>query len=124
MTCAQFVRYVLEKEGDVGDVIAESARAVPYLPPPGFWKKVREACGEYGALLIFDELPTGLSKTGRMFACDHDNVVPDILVLGKALGGGILRLQQFSQNRNWTLPQIMRLATTPMKKILSPHRLR
>ena len=90
MTCANFVRYVLEKEGDVAAVIAEPARAVPYIPPPGFWQSVREACDEYGALLIFDEIPTGLGKTGKMFACDHDEVVPDILVMGKALGGGIL----------------------------------
>ncbi len=90
MTCAQFVRYVLEKEGDVAAVIAEPARAVPYIPPPGFWQSVREACDQHGALLIFDEIPTGLGKTGRMFACDHDDVVPDLLVMGKALGGGIL----------------------------------
>lgn len=90
MTCAQFVRYVLEKEGDVAAVIAEPARAVPYIPPPGFWQAVREACDDHGALLIFDEIPTGLGKTGRMFACDHDDVVPDILVMGKALGGGIM----------------------------------
>ncbi len=90
MTCANFVRYVLEKEGDVAAVIAEPARAVPYLPPPGFWASVREACTDHGALLIFDEIPTGLGKTGRMFACDHDDVAPDILVMGKALGGGIL----------------------------------
>ncbi len=90
MTCANFVRYVLEKEGDVAAVIAEPARAVPYLPPPGFWQEVREACNDHGALLIFDEIPTGLGKTGRMFACEHDEVVPDILVMGKALGGGIL----------------------------------
>ena len=90
MTCASFVRYVLEKEGDVAAVIAEPARAVPYIPPPGFWQAVREACNEHGALLIFDEIPTGLGKTGKMFACEHDDVVPDILVMGKALGGGIL----------------------------------
>ena len=90
LACANMVRYVLEKEGDVAAVIAEPARAVPYIPPPGFWAEVRRACDEHGALLIFDEIPTGLGKTGRMFACDHDAVVPDILVMGKALGGGIL----------------------------------
>ena len=90
LTCANFVRYVLEKEGDVAAVIAEPARAVPYLPPPGFWAEVRAACNDHGALLIFDEIPTGLGKTGRMFACEHDDVAPDILVMGKALGGGIL----------------------------------
>ena len=90
LACANMVSYVLEREGDVAAVIAEPARAVPYLPPPGFWKQVREACDAHGTLLIFDEIPTGLGKTGRMFACDHDEVVPDILVMGKALGGGIL----------------------------------
>ncbi len=87
---ASLIRYTLQKEGDVAAFIAEPNRAVPYIPPPGFWKKVRAACNETGTLLIFDEIPTGLGKTGRMFACDHDDVVPDILVLGKALGGGIL----------------------------------
>ncbi len=90
LTCAKMVRYVLEKEGDVAAVIAEPARAVPTIPPPGFWQAVRQACDDLGALLIFDEIPTGLGKTGRMFACEHDGVVPDILVMGKALGGGIL----------------------------------
>lgn len=90
MTCANFVRYVLEKEGDVAAVIAEPARAVPYIPPPGFWAEVRKACNDAGALLIFDEIPTGLGKTGKMFACEHDDVTPDILVMGKSLGGGIL----------------------------------
>jgi 4-aminobutyrate aminotransferase len=86
------VRYALEKEGDIAAVIAEPFRAVPYLPPPGFWRAVREACDRHGTLLIFDEIPTGLGKTGRMFACEHDGVTPDILVLGKALGGGVLPL--------------------------------
>lgn len=90
VACAAMVRYVLEREGDVAAVIGEPARAVPYVPPPGFWAAVKDACQEHGALLIFDEIPTGLGKTGRMFACEHDGVAPDILVMGKALGGGVL----------------------------------
>jgi 4-aminobutyrate aminotransferase len=90
LTCAHFVSYVLEKEGDVAAVIAEPLRSVPYMAPPGFWQAVRDACDAHGALLVFDEIPTGLGKTGRMFACEHEGVVPDILVLGKALGGGML----------------------------------
>ncbi len=90
LTCANFVRHVIEKERDVAAVIAEPLRAVPNLPPPGFWQEVRRACDEHGALLIFDEIPTGLGKTGTMFACEQEAVVPDILVIGKALGGGIL----------------------------------
>jgi 4-aminobutyrate aminotransferase len=88
--CARTIRYVLEKEGDVAAVVAEPMRAVPYVAPPGFWAEVRRSCDEFGALLIFDEIPTGLGKTGRMFACAHDGVIPDLLVLGKALGGGVL----------------------------------
>ena len=90
MRCAEFVRYVLDKERDVAAVIAEPIRSVPYLPPPGFWQEVRAACDEHGARLIFDEIPCGLGKTGRMFACEHFGVTPDILILGKALGGGVL----------------------------------
>ncbi len=90
LSCANMIDYVLGRETDVAAVIAEPARAVPYLAPPGFWRQVRAACDRHGALLIFDEIPTGLGKTGHMFACDHDQVIPDIVVMGKALGGGIL----------------------------------
>ncbi len=90
LACARMVDYVLEREGDVAAVIGEPMRAVPHVPPPGFWRAVREACDRHGALLILDEIPTGLGKTGRMFACEHDDVVPDIVTLGKALGGGVL----------------------------------
>jgi 4-aminobutyrate aminotransferase len=88
--CVRTIRYVLEKEGDIAAVIAEPVRAVPYVPPVSFWPSVRQACDEFGTLLIFDEIPTSLGKTGKMFACEHDEAVPDILVLGKSLGGGIL----------------------------------
>ncbi len=88
--CARQIEYVLEKERDVAAVIAEPTRAVPYIPAPGFWRRIKKACEKFGTLLIFDEIPTGLGKTGRMFSCEHEDVVPDILVLGKSLGGGIL----------------------------------
>ncbi len=90
LACAQMVEYVLAREGDIAAVIAEPMRAVPYVPPPGFWQQVRAACDRHGALLIMDEIPTGLGKTGRMFAFEHDGVAPDIVTLGKALGGGVL----------------------------------
>src|SRR5258706_4600432 len=84
--------YVLAREGAVALFFAEPMRAVPHIPPPGFWRRVREACDRHGTLLVFDEIPAGLGKTGKMFACEHEEGVPDMLVLGKALGGGILPL--------------------------------
>lgn len=90
LACAEMVRYVLGREGDVAAVVAEPMRAVPYVPPPGFWQSVRQACNDAGALLILDEIPTGLGKTGKFFAFEHDEIVPDIAVLGKSLGGGVL----------------------------------
>ncbi len=88
--CARMIDYVLGRDGDFAAFIAEPMRAVPYVAPPGFWQKVRAACDRTGTLLIFDEIPTGLGKTGTMFSCSYDGVIPDILVLGKGLGGGIL----------------------------------
>lgn len=88
--CANMISYVLAREGDFAAFVAEPMRATPNPPAPGFWKQVREACDRHGTLLIFDEIPTGLGKTGRFFACEYDDVIPDILVLGKSLGGGIL----------------------------------
>ncbi|MVA98086.1 aspartate aminotransferase family protein [Nitratireductor sp. CAU 1489] len=88
--CANMIAYVLGREGDFAAFVAEPMRATPLVPAPGFWKAVREACDRHGTLLIFDEIPTGLGKTGSFFAHAHDDVTPDMVVLGKALGGGIL----------------------------------
>ena len=90
LACAKMVDYVLAREGDVAAVIAEPMRAVPVVPPPGYWQAVQAACHRHGALLIMDEIPTGLGKTGEMFAFEHDGITPDIVTLGKALGGGVL----------------------------------
>lgn len=92
LKCADYIEYVLRHEGDVAAVIAEPIRCTPFIPRADYWQHVRAACDRAGALLIFDEIPTGLGRTGTMFACEHFGVVPDILVLGKGLGGGIMPL--------------------------------
>jgi ornithine--oxo-acid transaminase len=60
------------------------------VPPPGFLAGVREICSARGALMMADEIQSGLGRTGTTFACEHDDVVPDMYLLGKALGGGIV----------------------------------
>jgi ornithine--oxo-acid transaminase len=60
------------------------------VPDEGYLTKVRELCNAYNVLFIADEIQTGLARTGKMLACDHENVKPDILILGKALSGGVL----------------------------------
>jgi 4-aminobutyrate aminotransferase len=59
------------------------------LPPKNYWRRVREICDHRGVLLIFDEIPSAMGRTGKMFVCEHFDVVPDMLVIGKGLGGGI-----------------------------------
>ncbi|MGI9315991.1 MAG: (R)-1-hydroxy-2-aminoethylphosphonate ammonia-lyase [bacterium] len=88
--CTDYIDYVLGVQGDVGALIAEPMRwTTVELPPPGYWKRVREICNKHGVLLIFDEIPSALGRTGKMFVCEHFDVVPDMLVIGKGLGGGI-----------------------------------
>ena len=87
--CAKYVEYMLEKEGDIAAVISEPIRSTPYVPNAEYWKIIRRACDKHGALLIFDEIPHALGRTGKMFTCENFDVVPDILVIGKGLGGGI-----------------------------------
>ncbi|MEN3202337.1 MAG: aminotransferase class III-fold pyridoxal phosphate-dependent enzyme [Atribacterota bacterium] len=65
------------------------------LPSPEYLQGVREICTKKGALLILDEVQTGLGRTGKMFACEHYGVVPDIMTLAKGLGGGVLPLGAF-----------------------------
>jgi len=58
------------------------------VPPEGFLRDLRDICSKHNVLLMADEIQTGLGRTGRMFACDHEDVKPDLHILGKALGGG------------------------------------
>ena len=61
-------------------------------PPPEFWPRVKDSCRRHGALLIFDEIPSCLARTGALYACELFGTTPDILVIGKGLGGGIMPL--------------------------------
>lgn len=92
LACAGMVEFALAREPDTAAVIAEPSRVTPVIAPAGYWRRVRAACDAAGALLIFDEIPSGLGRTGRFFAGEHEGVAPDIVVLGKALGGGVLPL--------------------------------
>lgn len=92
LQCARYAAYVMEKEGDIGAVVVETVRASSRLAPPGYLEILREACDKHGALLIFDEIPHALGRTGQMFTCANYGVVPDLLVIGKALGGGVFPL--------------------------------
>ncbi|WP_131114509.1 (R)-1-hydroxy-2-aminoethylphosphonate ammonia-lyase [Lichenihabitans psoromatis] len=88
---ADYIDYVLELQGDVAAVLAEPMRwTTVEPPPPGFWARVRDSCSRHGALLIFDEIPSCLARTGTMFVCEQAGATPDILVIGKGLGGGIM----------------------------------
>ncbi len=74
------------------------------VPPDDFWPRIRKACDEYGALLIADEVQTGLGRTGKLFGVDHWDVVPDIMCLGKAIGGGVMPLSAFiSTPKIWSV---------------------
>lgn len=70
------------------------------IPPAGFLKKASELCKKNNVLFIADEVQTGFARTGKMFACQHEDVVPDIYVFGKALGGGVMPVSAVAANRD------------------------
>lgn len=70
------------------------------MPPEGYLQQVREICTRHNVLMMADEVQTGFARTGDMFACDHEGVVPDIYILGKALGGGVMPLSAVVANRD------------------------
>ena len=70
------------------------------VPPDGYLPRVRALCTERNVLMIADEIQSGLARTGRTFACDHWGVVPDIYLLGKALGGGVMPLSAVVADRH------------------------
>jgi adenosylmethionine-8-amino-7-oxononanoate aminotransferase len=75
----------------IGETVSGATLGV-YAPPPDYWKVIREICDQYNVLLIQDEVMCGLGRTGRWFASEHYHISPDIVILGKGLGGGVIAL--------------------------------
>jgi putrescine aminotransferase len=107
---ADEVEWEIEKAEQLGmgiaAVIAEPVQgeAGAVVPPDDFWPRLREICDRHKVLLIADEVQTCLGRTGRMFGVDHWGVAPDIMCLGKALGGGVMPLSAFiSTPRIWSV---------------------
>ncbi len=70
------------------------------IPPVGFLRELRRICTQKKILMIADEIQTGLGRTGKMFACDHEKVIPDLYIIGKALGGGLIPVSAVVGNRD------------------------
>ncbi|MBF0566614.1 MAG: adenosylmethionine--8-amino-7-oxononanoate transaminase [Nitrospirae bacterium] len=96
MECLEKMEDILKENGDrIAAVIVEpliQAAGGMITSPPGFLRGVRELCTRYGVLMIADEVATGFGRTGRMFACEHESVAPDIICLSKGITGGYLPL--------------------------------
>jgi adenosylmethionine-8-amino-7-oxononanoate aminotransferase len=92
---ADMERVLSDHEGEVAAVIMEplvQGAAGMLVHPEGYLRAVRELCDRHGVLLILDEVATGFGRTGRMFACEHEDVAPDLLCLAKGITGGYLPL--------------------------------
>ncbi|MFZ4530307.1 MAG: aminotransferase class III-fold pyridoxal phosphate-dependent enzyme [Alsobacter sp.] len=87
---ADIERALHEAKGGIACIIAEPMRSNCVVPPAGLWPAVAALASRHGTRLVFDEIPSGLGKTGRFFAHEHYGVTPDAVVLGKALGGGLV----------------------------------
>lgn len=89
--CLDYMEYIIVNEGDIGAILLEPIRATDtHIPPKSYFKRLRELCDENGILLIFDEIPTALGRSGEFYVHQNFDVEPDILILGKGLGGGII----------------------------------
>ncbi len=92
LACAEHLRHVIryQTQGEIAAIIMEPVQGTAgnVVPPPGFLQAVRDIAKEHGALLIADEMQTGFGRTGSMWGCDHDSLIPDIMTVGKGIAGG------------------------------------
>lgn len=85
-----YVEMVIKNEGDVGAFIAETIRDTDVqIPTKEYWQAIRLLCDKYDIMLILDEIPIAIGRTGKFFAFEHFDIIPDIVTIGKGLGGGV-----------------------------------
>lgn len=90
LKCLDYIEYVCRCEGDIGAMIMEPIRCTDVqIPPKEYYRRLRKICDDYDIALIFDEIPTAFGRTGKMFAFENYDIEPDILVVGKGLGGSL-----------------------------------
>lgn len=101
--------------GNIGAFIVEPIQGEGgiVVPPPGYLKQARELCTRHGVLMIVDEIQTGFGRTGKLFACQDEDVVPDIICLSKSLGAGVIPIGVFT-----TTPEIWDKAYGTMETAL------
>ncbi|MDO6582381.1 aspartate aminotransferase family protein [Photobacterium sp. 2_MG-2023] len=88
---ADYLEYVIEKEGGIGAFIAEGVRNTDVqVPSRAYWQRVREICDRHNVLLIIDDIPNGMGRSGHWFTHQAFGIEPDILCIGKGLGGGVV----------------------------------
>ena len=89
--CLDYLEYMIGHEGEIGAILLEPIRATDtHIPPKSYFKRLREICDLHGILLIFDEIPTALMRSGKFYVHQRFDIEPDILVLGKGLGGAVI----------------------------------
>ncbi|ELP2654572.1 aspartate aminotransferase family protein [Vibrio parahaemolyticus] len=88
---ADYLEYVIEKEGGVGAFIAEAVRNTDVqVPSKAYWNRIREICDKHNVMLIIDDIPNGMGRSGEWFTYQAYDIEPDMLCIGKGLGGGLV----------------------------------
>jgi 4-aminobutyrate aminotransferase-like enzyme len=113
IACAEFVRDVIRYQtaGEIGAIIVEPMQGTAgnIIPPEGFLRAIQAIARDHDALLISDEMISGFGRTGAMWGCDHDGVVPDIMTVGKGMGGGfplagVISTEKTTAAKPWANP--------------------
>ncbi len=113
IACAEYLRDVIRYQtgGEIGAILVEPMQGTAgnVVPPEGFLKAVQAVARDHDALLIVDEMLTGFGRTGAMWGCDHEGVIPDVMTIGKGIGGGfpasaVISTDEITTRKPWSNP--------------------